>query len=176
MAWLFLVFVGMWVFSQTSMGGLVDRILSYSEDKEPKGAGPQGLAFTGGSATVTLGARVKRGDPCVLRVIKEMCNKVGGKWTVISWHRPGAVVAGSGNPSNHRFGRGSHKGAIDIMPSDRNWERADKLASVARADGRSLDVVFRGDADHDPRLGASSPHVHIGVDCGAISVGTGASL
>lgn len=41
---------GVWVFSQVVIGGLVDRLRSYSSDEEPKGAGPRGSAFLPGAA------------------------------------------------------------------------------------------------------------------------------
>lgn len=167
----FVIFFGVLVFTQFTMGGAVDRLSSYIDEEEPDGAGPQGSSFrpslrSYSGRPIRIGAGVKRGDQRVYDVLAPAVAAVGGGFTCISWHRPGAVVAGSGNPSCHRFGKRSGKGAMDLVPDGNDWRRADQLVTELKQTPGVGEVIFRGDADHDPKLGASPPHVHAAVGCG----------
>lgn len=85
----------------------------------------------------------------------------GGNFEVISWYRPGSRVHGTGSISEHAFGE-----AIDIRPiagkgGQVNWARADALVAALHAT-LPTELIFRGDPDHDPGLGANPAHVHCG--------------
>jgi hypothetical protein len=170
-----LLFLGVLIFTQVTVGGAVDRLLSYTDDIEPDNAGPRGSAFRPRpkrrsklSDLFTISATVKRGDPRVLEVIAPAVVAVGARFRVISWHRPGSFVNGNpATPSCHRFGAGTSRGAVDLVPLEGGWTKADQLVAELRQTPGVGEVVFRGDPDHDPALGAtSSPHVHVAVGCG----------
>ena len=165
-----LMIVGVWLFAQVAMGGLVDRIRTYTGEDRDYSGGPQGSVATlppkkAGKGGIRIAAGVKRGDPVVLDVIAPACAAVGGGWILTSWHRPGAVTS-SGRPSCHRHGKGTGKGAGDLVPDDSDWNRADRLVAQLRSTLGVGEVIFRGDKAHDPALGAKGPHVHVGVNCG----------
>jgi hypothetical protein len=160
-AGLLLILVGVLFFTQTTVGDAVARIQSYSTGKRPAYAGPRGSAYVPQpykGLRVRVG--IRRGDPTVRSIIGSACRKVGGGWTVISWHRP------NDSDSCHRFGKGTRKGALDVIPNDGDWDRADALVAELIVTPGVGEVIFRGDADHDPDLGASPPHVHAAVGCG----------
>lgn len=165
------ILVGVWMFTQVTMGDAVGRILSYVDDEEPEGAGPRGSAFLPRGTrrqyarAIRIGVGVKRGDRHVYDVLAPACAAAGGGFSCISWHRPGAVVAGTGSPSCHRFGKGTRKGAMDLVPPGQDWSLADDLVRELKQTPGVGEIVFRGDADHDPNLGASPPHVHAAVNC-----------
>lgn len=168
-AGLLLILIGVLFFTQTTIGDAVGRIQSYSTDKRPDNAGPPGSAYVPTRYKgLKVGLTVKRGDPIVTATIGAACRRVGGGWTVISWHRPGAFIRGDrSRPSCHRHGRGSGKGALDLVPDDQDWTRADALVAELNRTPNVGDIVFRGDDDHDPDLGANPPHVHAAVNCGS---------
>lgn len=160
---LFVVVIGTWFLLQSTNIG--DRIASYFGD-EPDDAGAKSSAFTPTNwnrKALRVMPWVPRGDRVVYDTIMPACSRAGGGFTVISWHRP------TDSDSCHRFGKRTRKGALDIQPPKRNgkfqWAKADKLAAELRSMGLP-EVIFRGDADHDPDLGADPPHVHAAVNCG----------
>lgn len=167
---LLVVVIGALVFTQVTMGGLVDRLMSYAEpDKEPASSGPKGSVHTPTRAQMRKALRVAptalRGDPIVFDTIAPACEAAGGGFIVTSWYRPNAVTT-SGNASCHRHGPGSGAGALDIQPVDRNWRRLDRLDQELRQTPGVQEIVWRGDPDHDPAAGASGPHLHVAVNCG----------
>lgn len=166
---LLIILIGVLFFTQTSVGDAVKRIGSFTPDgDEPDNAGPRASGFTPGRAgrgALRIRVGVKRGDPFVRDVISGACARAGGGFTCISWHRPGSITAG-GNKSCHRHGKTTRKGAMDLIPDDGDWDRADDLVRELHRTAYVGEVIFRNDADHDPALGANPPHVHAAVNCG----------
>ena len=165
-----LLLAGAWLFAQVVMGDLVKRIQSYTGEDRDYSGGAAGSVATAAPLKVSgkalrIGAGVRRGDPRVYQVIAPACAAVGGGFSVTSWYRPGAVTS-SGRPSCHRHGKGTGAGALDIVPNDGDWGRCDRLEAELRSTLGVGEVIFRGDAAHDPSLGAKGPHLHAAVGCG----------
>jgi hypothetical protein len=158
--------LGIVVVSQIVVGDAVARVQSYADPSmRPRNDGPRGSVTTRYKG-VKYSPGVVKGDGVVPRTIAPALQAAGGGWRVISWVRPGSKVAGSGSPSCHRGARGSGSGAWDIQPDDFDWRRADRLVIELRQTPGVGEVIFRGDSDHDPALGADPPHVHVAVNCG----------
>lgn len=167
-----LLLAGALLFTQATVGRAVERIRSYEPGgKEPDNAGRKGSVpvATPRAARRALRVRlgVKRGDPHVLEVVRPAALATGHSFTVTSWLRVGANVNGDPDrPSCHRHGRGSRKGALDIVPDSGDWGDLDDLDSELRQTDGIGEIVWRGAAGHDPRTGAERPHMHVGVGCG----------
>lgn len=163
---LFVIVVGTWFLLQST--NVAERIQSYFPGgQEPKDAGAPASAFTPtkwNKKALRISAIAKRGDRVVYDRIMPACSRAGGGFICTSWHRPGAKTT-SGTTSCHTHGKGSGKGAMDIVHESGKWGPVDKLEAELKLDNPG-EVLFRGVAGHDPELEKDQPHLHAAVNCG----------
>jgi len=169
---LLIALVGIWIFAQVAVGGLAERIGTFVGGGEPSNAGGTASVTTATrnaryrGRTLSVAPTVRRGDQIVYDTVLPACEAAGGGFRIISWYRGPGERTASGTLSCHRFGKRTRKGAVDIIPVDGDWSRCDALVLELRQTPGVGEVIFRGDADHDPALGADDPHVHAAVGCG----------
>lgn len=166
---LLMIVVGVWFFLQVSVGEMVERLQSFVPGgKEPEKTMAPSSAFMpskSGRKALRLGPLAKRGDPVVYNTIAVACSRAGGGFIATSWHRPGAKVAGTDRLSCHSHGKGTGKGALDIVHESGDWGPVDKLEYELKAMAVG-EVLFRGVPGHDPALEKDDPHLHGAVNCG----------
>lgn len=163
---IFVVVIGTWFLLQST--NVADRIKTYfSDGEEPSDAGAPASAFTPGKwnrKALRIAPGKARGDRAVYDRVMPACSRAGGGFICTSWYRPGAVTT-SGRLSCHRHGKGTGKGAMDIVHESGSWEPVDKLEYELKLDNPG-EVLFRGVPGHDPALEKDDPHLHVAVNCG----------
>lgn len=182
MTGLFLVIVGVWLFTQVVLGDLLGRITSFASEE----AGAIGATATSTRARTRGRGRVgslrkrpgvPRGAGWVFERAAAAAEATGHRFVVISWLRP-TSIAPSGKASYHACRddttgslcvpgkRGCKCGrALDIQPEPESdgsidWTKLDDLVAELRTYSPT-ELIWRGDADHDEALGARDPHAHV---------------
>lgn len=166
MAFVFTLGLASWVLLYSGFKGYnpLELVASVFTGQQPV----QRFSFTGAPVAARSATKVRtkgilkvapgvaEGPEWVYLRVLQAASAAGGSYTITSWSRPGAVVKGTSKKSDHSCAK-----AVDVVPDGNDWSQGDALAREAQRLG--MRVVFRGDADHDPALGASGPHVHISV-------------